>query len=280
MRRLRLMRKEEQLLRETVRGMLQEVDPETERLSKVLRVPEKKTGSFEDTVSTVGMTSDVMGALANLASGPIALGINVGADIISVAAATHLMGKEAKRYDIAMTALSRLQAMNDFHFDASGSYTYDPEDLKKFDLYYTTRDAFAATQYLLSVMAAFSSVLGLIPVVGSVAGKAEWWLKGGKAALVGFTVLDAKGTIDLSQGITEILSSIADAWETISSKSEYAAIVNTYAPKVAEIFSNPAVRSSVAAAAMSQNPTLGSVANDVAQSVETITTALPKLRAA
>ena len=104
MRRLRLMGKEEQLLRETVRGMLQEVDPETEHLSKILRVPEKQAGGVEDTVSTVGMTSDVMGALANLASGPLALGINVGADIISVAAATYLMREEAKRYDSAMRA--------------------------------------------------------------------------------------------------------------------------------------------------------------------------------
>ena len=281
MRRLRLMSREEHLIRETVRGMLQEVDPETERLSKVLRVPAQQKGDFESTVQSAGMTSDIMGALANLGGdSPPIIGINVGADVISVAAATYLMNKEAKRYDIAMAALARLEAMNDFHFDASGSYTYDPEDLKKFDLYYTTRDLFASVQYALSVMAAASSILGLIPVPGSAASQLEWVLKGGKFILVGITSLDASGKIDLSQRMTDILSSIADAWETISSKSEYAAIVNTYAPKVAEIFSNPAVRASVAAAAMSQNPTLGSVANDVAQSVETITTALPKLRAA
>jgi len=281
MRRLRVMSKEEQLLRETVRGMLQEVDPETERLSKVLRVPAQQKGDFESTVQSAGMTSDIMGALANFGGdSPPVVGINVGADIISIVAATYLMRKEHKRYNIAMTALSRLQAMNDFHFDASGSYTYDPEDLKKFDLYYTTRDLFASVQYALSVMAAASSILGLIPGAGGAASQLEWVMKGGKFILAGITTLDASGTIDLSQSMTDILSSIADAWASISSKSEYAAIVNTYAPKIAEIFSNPAVRASVAAAAMTQNPTLGSVANDVAQSVETITTALPKLRAA
>lgn len=282
MRRLRVMRKEEQLLRETVRGMLQEVDPETARLSGVLRVPAQKKGDLEDVALKAGVTSDIMGALANLGDSPPVVGINIGADIISLSAATYLMRKEAKRYDVAMTALSRLQAMNDFHFDASGSYTYDPEDLKKFDLYYTTRNVIAAVQYLLSIIAATSSVLGLIPGVGGTTGSAsvaEWSAKGVKLALVGLTAADALGKIDLSQLVTDILSNITDVWKTISSKSEYAAIVNTYAPKVAEIFSNPAIRASVAAAVMTQNPALRSVAADITQSVATITTALPKLQA-
>ena len=108
---------------------------------------------------------------------------------------------------------------------------------------------------------------------------AEWSAKGVKLALVGLTAADALGKIDLSQLVTDILSNITDVWKTISSKSEYAAIVNTYAPKVAEIFSNPAIRASVAAAVMTQNPALRSVAADITQSVATITTALPKLQA-
>jgi len=283
MRRSRLMSGEVQMLREAVRRMLQEVDPETERLSGVLRVPVQKKGDLEDVALKVGVTSDIMGALANLGGdSPAVMGINIGADIISMSAATYLMRKEAKRYDVAMTALSRLQAMNDFHFNASGSYTYDPEDLKKFDLYYTTRDVIAAVQYLLSIIAATSSVLGLIPGVGGATGSAsvaEWSAKGVKLALVGLTALDALGKIDLSQHVTDILSNITDAWETISSKPEYAAIVNTYTPKVAEIFSNPAIRASITAAVMTQNPALRSVADDITQSVATITTALPKLQA-
>lgn len=283
MRRMRLMGREEQLLREAVRGMLQEVDPETERLSGVLRVPVQKKGDLEDVALKVGVTSDIMGALANIGGdSPAVMGINIGADIISMSAATYLMRKEAKRCGVAMTALSRLQAMNDFHFNASGSYTYDPEDLKKFDLYYTTRNVIAAVQYLLSIIAATSSVLGLIPGVGGATGSAsvaEWSAKGVKLALVGLTAADALGKIDLSQLVTDILSNITDAWETISSKSEYAAIVNTYTPKVAEIFSNPAIRASITAAVMTQNPALRSVADDITQSVATITTALPKLQA-
>lgn len=284
MRRLRVMSREEQLLRETVRSILQEADPETERLSKVLRVPGKKQGGLEDVASTVGLTSDVMGALANLGGdSPPIIGINVGADVISVAAATYLMNKEAKRYDIAMAALARLEAMNDFHFDASGSYTYDPEDLEKFDLFYTSRDVFAAVQYLLSIIAAGASLLGLIPGVGgaiSGASVTEWCVKGGKLALVGITTADTLEYIDLAQTMTDILEKFKSAWKTISSKSEYASIVDTYAPKVAEIFSNPATRAVVATAVMTQNPALRSVATDITRSVSTITTALPKLQAA
>lgn len=284
MRRLRLMSREEQLLREAVRSILQEADPETERLSKVLRVPGKKQGDLEDVASTVGLTSDVMGALANLGGdSPPIIGINIGADIISVAAATYLMNKEAKRYDIAMAALARLEAMNDFHFDASGSYTYDPEALEKFDLFYTSRVVFAAVQYLLSIIAAGASLLGLIPGVGgaiSGASVTEWSVKAGKLALVGITAADTLEYIDLAQTMTDILEKFKSAWKTISSKSEYAAIVDTYAPKVAEIFSNPVTRAAVATAVMTQNPALRSVATDITRSVSTITTALPKLQAA
>lgn len=284
MRRLRLMSREEQILRETVRSILQEVDPETERLSKILRVPAQKQGDLESVALKAGVTSDIMGALANFGGeSPLIVGLNVGADIVSMSAATYLMTKEAKRYNIAMAALSRLKAMNDFHFDASGSYTYDPEALEKFDLFYTTRELFAAVQYLLSIIAAVSSLLNVIPGMSggtSASSLSEWAVKGGKLLLVSLTSADAMGIIDLAQGVTDILEKIKSAWKSISSKSEYAAIVDTYAPKVAEIFSNPVTRAAVATAVMTQNPALRSVATDITRSVSTITTALPKLQAA
>ena len=284
MRRLRLMSREEHLIRETVRGMLQEVDPEIERLSKMLRVPAQKKGSLEDTATNVGVVSDIMGALANFGgSNPAAVAVNVTADIISVTSANYLVKKEIRRGNIAMTALKRLRAMNDFHYDASGSYTYDPEDLEKFELFYIARETIAATQFLLSVIAAVSSLLGLLPGLGggtSGASLTEWAMKGGKLGLVAITAADAAGVIDLAQTMTDILETIKKAWTMISSKSEYAAIVNTYAPKVAEIFSNPSTGTAIVTALLSLHPSARSFAVDISQCVSILATSLPKLQAA
>jgi hypothetical protein len=283
MRRLRLLSREEQLLRETVRGMLQEVDPETERLSSDLGISTPKKGDMVSAMSRVGVVSDVLGVLANFAGNhPFVKGLNISADIMSVGAAGYLMYDEWTRHGLAMEAVEMLRAENDSYHDVTGSYGHDVDDLNKFELYYDARAFCAAVQVLLGIAAAVPSViqaLGGNPM--SMTSAAEIGLKVAKVAITSLTAADAEGHIDLAQSVTDTLSKIGKLWDKVSKTSQYAALIDKYGPEVLATFRDPKVKAAITVAASSTvqggGLPLTKTAMDAADIIEKT---LPKLKAA
>ena len=275
------MGREEQLLRETVRAMLQEVDPETERLSGVSGVP--KQDIWADTATKVGVASDILGAVLNFipTSHPAVTLSNVGADVVSVIASGYLLHDEKSRHDLAMNAVEMLRAENDFYHDATGSYGHSVETLNKFELYYDARALCAAVQFLLGLVAAVPSVMQALGYSSplSMSSAVELGLKLAKAAVAALTAADSAGRIDLAQGVTNALDTIGDLWDTMSKSPKYAAVVDKYAGEVLALFKDPKFRAAIAAGLLLDPATQG-VGRTTLLAVDVIEKTLPKLQTA
>jgi hypothetical protein len=281
LRSLRVMSREEQLLREAVRAMLQEVDPETERLSGVSGVP--KQDIWADTATKVGVASDILGAVLNFipTSHPAVTLSNVGADVVSVIASGYLLHDEKSRHDLAMNAVEMLRAENDFYHDATGSYGHSVETLNKFELYYDARALCAAVQFLLGLVAAVPSVMQALGYSSplSMSSAVELGLKLAKAAVAALTAADSAGRIDLAQGVTNALDTIGDLWDTVSKSPKYAAVVDKYAGEVLALFKDPKFRAAIAAGLLLDPATQG-VGRTTLLAVDVIEKTLPKLQTA
>jgi hypothetical protein len=272
MRRRLTVRREEALLRETVRQIM-EVDKKIADIAKQQGIPDVMVDDQESAWKDIGSAFDIMGALSNLADHPLVTGLNYGSDVISLVAAIELRSIERKRYDLAMNAYDMLVAQNNFYHDATGTWSYQPSDLDVFKHYYSIRRWLSIISLCLTIISIVGSVAAFRNPTGT-GSKVEWAMKGAKLALAALQKLDAEDKIDIAQSVENIIESVSVACEAIERVLVGSNYISEYGVPVTDQMSNVLRQPAVALLLK------GTLAGDIAEDLLFLKDTTPLLRRA
>jgi|688.fasta_scaffold49658_8 hypothetical protein len=272
MRRRRAVSREEALLRETVRQIM-EVDKKIADIAKQQGIPDVMVDDQETAWKDIGSAFDIMGALSNLADHPLVTGLNYGSDVLSLVAAIELRSIERKRYDLAMNAYDMLVAQNNFYHDATGTWSYQPSDLDVFKRYYSIRRWLSIISLCLTIISIVGSVAAFRNPTGT-GSKVEWAMKGAKLALAALQKLDAEDKIDIAQSVENIIESVSVACEAIERALFGSNYISEYGVPVTDQMSNVLRQPAVALLLK------GTLAGDIAEDLLFLEDTTPLLRRA
>lgn len=268
MRRLRLMSREEQLLRETVRNILLEVDKDVEDLYKQQGI---SLGSDEEHFfSSIGSVADITGVLLN-AGGPTFIIPNLIMDALSFSTAWMTWDAERERYDKSKESLAALQRKN--------QPAIDPAILRKFEQYLTVRFVLSSCLLTLSGISVIGSLVAMLPTPPTFLGGSfvEIAAKGGKIVIGVAQLLDAEGTIDLSGTVSGAIDKLKSVFgvavathDRVTDSSQYAKVVNEVIPDIVAIYQNPAVKQRLTSGAAVFGSRTTEIVNDLYACVDII----------
>ena len=276
MRRLRLMSKEEQLLRETVRGVLLEVDKDIEGIYKKHGISlDSEEEHFWSSISSI---TDAVGILMN-AGGPTFMLPNLAMDAFSLYGSYTTWSKESDRYNESQEALETLQLKNVHYEDVNGTPAIDPELLRKFDQYATIRYTLSSCLLLLSGIATIGSVAAMVPSIPTVAGgtAVEGIAKGGKFAIAGLQLLESEGVIDMAGGISgtaeklkSLLVAAGAAHDKVAASSQHTKLFNEIMPAAIAIYQNPEIKKKLTSGAAMFGPKTSAIVRDLYACVDNV----------
>lgn len=248
MRRLRLMSREEQLLREAVRNILVEVDKDVAAMYAQQGI---SLGSPEETFfSAIGAITDVVGGFLNFTGSDMVVP-NAVMDAASLATAWKVWSKEWARYKQSDEAFEALSLKNQHYEDVNGTPAIDPELIRKTQRYANVRITTSACMFLLSGIAAVSSLIAMIPSPRATAAgtTGEFVAKGVKIVLGLIQFLDSQGVIDMTgtaadatESIKSGLASAGSAWDAVSRTSQHAQLINSVLPDVIAWYNSPGLK--------------------------------------